>query len=111
MSTRRSIRYSKTPVHTASKSGTETYLNTVLMCEQNPYKCDRNVKAIRHSEGINCEQYLFSLSSQALVHLAGLKLVEKGTRSLARINIAVAIWPVTGQGFQNTKWPAVLYSQ
>ena len=21
------------------------------------------------------------------------------------------IWPVTGQGFQNTKWPAVLYSQ
>ena len=26
-------------------------------------------------------------------------------------NFAVAIWPVTGQGFQNTKWPAVLYSQ
>ena len=26
-------------------------------------------------------------------------------------NYAVAIWPVTGQGFQNTKWPAVLYSQ
>ena len=24
---------------------------------------------------------------------------------------AVAIWPVTGQGFQNTKWLAVLYSQ
>ena len=24
---------------------------------------------------------------------------------------AVAIWPVTGQGFQNTKWPAVRYSQ
>ena len=24
---------------------------------------------------------------------------------------AVAIWPVTGQGFQNTKWPAVVYSQ
>ena len=24
---------------------------------------------------------------------------------------AVAIWPVTGQGFQNTKLPAVLYSQ
>ena len=24
---------------------------------------------------------------------------------------AVDIWPVTGQGFQNTKWPAVLYSQ
>ena len=22
-----------------------------------------------------------------------------------------AIWLVTGQGFQNTKWPAVLYSQ
>ena len=21
----------------------------------------------------------------------------------------VAIWPVTGQGFQNTKWPVVLY--
>ena len=27
------------------------------------------------------------------------------------IFFAVAIWPVTGQGFQNTKWPAVLYSQ
>ena len=27
------------------------------------------------------------------------------------LNYAVAIWPVTGQGFQNTKWPAVLYSQ
>ena len=24
---------------------------------------------------------------------------------------AVAIWPVTGQGFQNTKWPVVLYYQ
>ena len=24
---------------------------------------------------------------------------------------AVAIWPVTGQGVENTKWPAVLYSQ
>ena len=23
---------------------------------------------------------------------------------------AVAIWPVTGQGFQNTKWPAVRYN-
>ena len=22
---------------------------------------------------------------------------------------ALATWPVTGQGFQNTKWPAVLY--
>ena len=25
--------------------------------------------------------------------------------------IAVAIWPVTGQGVENTKWPEVLYSQ
>ena len=24
---------------------------------------------------------------------------------------AVAIWPVTGQDFQNTKWPAVRYFQ
>ena len=31
--------------------------------------------------------------------------------SKAIMLIAVAIWPVTGQGFQNTKWPAVLYSQ
>ena len=28
-----------------------------------------------------------------------------------QIKYAVAIWPVTGQGFQNTKWPAVLYYQ
>ena len=25
--------------------------------------------------------------------------------------LAVAIWPVTGQGFENTKWPAVRYFQ
>ena len=30
---------------------------------------------------------------------------------ITRYFIAVAIWPVTGQGFQNTKWPAALYSQ
>ena len=33
------------------------------------------------------------------------------SRTAALKNIAVAIWPVTGQGFQNTKWPAVLYYQ
>ena len=27
------------------------------------------------------------------------------------IFFAVAIWQVTGQGFQSTKWPTVLYSQ
>ena len=27
-----------------------------------------------------------------------------------RFIYAVAIWPVTGQGVENTKWPAVLYS-
>ena len=32
-------------------------------------------------------------------------------RKSLNIYNAVAIWPVTGQGFQNTKWPAVLYSQ
>ena len=25
--------------------------------------------------------------------------------------LALAIWPVTGRGFNNNKWPAVLYSQ
>ena len=34
----------------------------------------------------------------------------RGVRKV-RLNYAVAIWPVTGQVFQNTKWPAVLYSQ
>ena len=29
----------------------------------------------------------------------------------SQIPNAVAIWPVTGQGVENTKWPAVLYSQ
>lgn len=28
-----------------------------------------------------------------------------------RKRIAVIIWPVTSRGFQNTKWPAVLYYQ
>ena len=32
-------------------------------------------------------------------------------RPLKPKNNAVAIWPVTGQGVENTKWPAVLYSQ
>ena len=32
-------------------------------------------------------------------------------KSGQRLFYAVAIWPVTDQGFQNTKWPAVLYSQ
>ena len=31
--------------------------------------------------------------------------------SQPNVVIAVAIWPVTGQGVENTKWPAVLYSQ
>ena len=89
MSTRRSIRYSKTPVHTASKSGTETYLNTVLMCEQNSYKRDRNVRAIRHSEGIIANS-TFSVCRVRTWYIwqdSNCELVEKGTRSLARINI------------------------
>ena len=28
-----------------------------------------------------------------------------------QISYAVAIWPVTGQGFENTKWPAIRYFQ
>ena len=41
---------------------------------------------------IGLEQWYFSLGYEAL-------------------KFAVAKWPVTGQSFQNTKWPAVLYSQ
>ena len=45
-------------------------------------------------------QYVGSLDGQINVPLAStLKSVK---------TYAVAIWPVTGQGFQNTKWPAVL---
>ena len=36
---------------------------------------------------------------------------DSGSKIHEAKNNAVAIWPVTGQGFQNTKWPAVLYSQ
>ena len=32
-------------------------------------------------------------------------------REPQQIFIAVTIWAVTGQGFENTKWPAVLYYQ
>ena len=43
------------------------------------------------------------------------RLVSKSTHGYPSWRLekryAVAIWPVTGQGFQNTKWPAVLYSQ
>ena len=38
-------------------------------------------------------------------------LTNQITRTISVISYAVAIWPVAGQGFQNTKWPAVLYSQ
>ena len=31
--------------------------------------------------------------------------------ALETVFFAVAKWPVTGQGFQNNKWPAVPYSQ
>ena len=30
---------------------------------------------------------------------------------IEKIKIAVAIWQVTGQGVENTKWPTVLHSQ
>ena len=48
-------------------------------------------------------QYVGSLDGQINVPLAStLKSIK---------TYAVAIWLVTGQGFQNTKWPAVLYYQ
>ena len=47
--------------------------------------------------------------------LIELLTVEKQCQRISwqRMNkiTAVAIWPVTGQGFQNAKWPAVPYSQ
>ena len=38
------------------------------------------------------------------------KHASYGVNTIFILN-AVAIWPITGQGFQNTKWPAVLYYQ
>ena len=47
-----------------------------------------------------------------LEFLAGKHLQQNSTRArTSTLNPAVAIWPLTGQGFQNTKWLAVLYSQ
>ena len=35
----------------------------------------------------------------------------KGIQEILLYLYAEAIWPVTGQGFQNTKWPEVRYFQ
>ena len=49
--------------------------------------------------------------------LAGEGTVDRedlGTRLsclVVKTKNAVAIWPVTGQDVENTKWPTVLYSQ
>ena len=41
----------------------------------------------------------------------GLRVFRQNNKDhkILQILNAVAIWRVTGQGFQNTKWPAVLY--
>ena len=58
-----------------------------------------------------------------LIFIPGLKNLTKSTTKWKGKNImvmlvstvviinAVAKWPVTSQGFQNTKWPAVRYFQ
>ena len=50
----------------------------------------------------------FNLVSGPALHVA---LWFSSIRSENYLFIAVAIWPVTGQGFQNPKWPAVWYFQ
>ena len=50
--------------------------------------------------------YLFIYLFIYLIAFTMITILKK-----TREKYAVAIWPVTGQGFQNTKWPAVLYSQ
>ena len=39
------------------------------------------------------------------------KTIAANKKDALQTKNAVAIWPVTGQGFQNTKWPAVRYFQ
>ena len=59
-----------------------------------------------YQHGVEARLYLFQGDGTLSVS------VEKVKPSLLDgLFFAVAIWPVTGQGFQNTKWPAVLYYQ
>ena len=58
------------------------------------------------------------ISAFSLCNLVGKKLNASLLEILpfplikaVKASYAVAIWPVTGQGFQNTKWPAVLSFQ
>ena len=39
------------------------------------------------------------------------KTIAANKKDALQTKNAVTIWPVTGQGFQNTKWPAVRYFQ
>ena len=39
------------------------------------------------------------------------KTIAANKKDALQTKNAVAIWPVTGQGFQNTKWPGVRYFQ
>ena len=49
--------------------------------------------------------------SKACINGSDSLIFQHKRRHVFQNTKAVAIWPVTGQGFQNTKWPAVLYSQ
>ena len=47
-----------------------------------------------------------------LIHLIGFGFFSKVRATTQDLfQTSVFTWPVTGQGFQNTKWPAVIYSQ
>ena len=58
-----------------------------------------------------CETTLHVSASQRSTFVMPPKFFNTRNGKGCVLKYAVAIWPVTGQGFQNTKWPAVLYYQ
>ena len=62
-------------------------------CKQK--RCAANKKDALQTKKMRCKQ----------------KTIAANKKDALRTKNAVTIWPVTGQGFQNTKWPAVRYFQ
>ena len=69
-------------------------------CKQK--RCAANKKRSLQRKKMRCKQKTIATNKKRWLQTKKDALQTKN---------AVAIWPVTGQGFQNTKWPAVRYFQ
>ena len=70
------------------------------------FQTSRYCRAKAEFNSINCVRYGPDTAVARRLKRASDKLTAFLLRT-ERFFFAVAMWPVTGQGFQNTKWPAV----